>query len=209
MSVYASETITLGDLTIRSFCRPEDVRRFTFDEQFGVYAQYKSLYTKRASLARIAGDEDANLVLALSNGTRIVGFGVLQPPDPDERWASLGRGKVMEVKAIEVCRDRRHAGVAHGILKMMTAHPAIEEMIVYMVGYSWTWDLDGIGKSALEYRNILIALFSPFGFQELQTNEPNICLKPENLFMGRVGARISNELQQSFKWLRFGVMPAG
>jgi acetoin utilization protein AcuA len=87
----------------------------------------------------------------------------------------------------------------------MTADPIVEEMIVYMVGYSWTWDLDGTRKSAQAYRNMMIRLFEPFGFQELQTNEPNICLKPENLFMGRIGERVSDEMRTRFKWLRFGV----
>ena len=82
---------------------------------------------------------------------------------------------------------------------------AVANLIVYMVGYSWTWDLDGTGKSAPAYRNILISLFEPFGFQEYQTNEPNICLKPENLFMAHIGRDVSEENQKIFKWLRFGV----
>jgi acetoin utilization protein AcuA len=89
----------------------------------------------------------------------------------------------------------------------MLIHPKIERMIAYMVGYSWTWDLDGSGMTAQKYRNMLIRLFSPHGFIELQTNEPNICLKPENLFMGRIGSEVSDRVRQDFKWLRFGVSP--
>jgi len=50
-------------------------------------------------------------------------------------------------------------------------------------------------------------LFEPFGFVEYQTNEPNICLKPENVFMGRIGKNVSLEVQNDFKWLRFGMCP--
>ena len=53
----------------------------------------------------------------------------------------------------------------------------------------------------------MIRLFEPFEFQELQTNEPNICLRPENIFMARIGAEISDDLQHRFKWLRFGLSP--
>jgi acetoin utilization protein AcuA len=42
---------------------------------------------------------------------------------------------------------------------------------------------------------------------EYQTNEPNICLKPENVFMGRVGKNVAAEVQNDFKWLRFGMSP--
>ena len=76
-----------------------------------------------------------------------------------------------------------------------------------MVGYSWTWDLNGTRKTAKQYRQILINLFKPHGFQEYQTNEPNICLKPENLFMCRVGNNISQVILERFKWLRFGLSP--
>jgi acetoin utilization protein AcuA len=93
------------------------------------------------------------------------------------------------------------------MVRLMLAHPKIERMIAYMVGYSWTWDLDGSGLNAQQYRNMLIKLFNPHGFIELQTNEPNICLKPENLFMGRIGSEVSDKLRQDFKWLRFGISP--
>jgi len=70
-----------------------------------------------------------------------------------------------------------------------------------MVGYSWTWDLEGI--SAMDYRNMLISMFSQQGFKTFQTNEPNIMMRPENLFMARIGVTISEALQESFKQVRF------
>ena len=76
-----------------------------------------------------------------------------------------------------------------------------------MVGYSWTWDLDGTGKTAQQYRMILIRLFGGLEFKEFQTNEPNICLKPENLFMARIGSRVSSEMRTNFKWLLFDAYP--
>jgi acetoin utilization protein AcuA len=114
---------------------------------------------------------------------------------------------MMEVTAIEVCRSWRSHKIAPAILKMMVVHPQIEEKIVYMVGYSWTWDLNGTRKSAQQYRQMLINLFKPHGFQQYQTNEPNICLKPENLFMCRVGNKINQVILDRFKWLRFGLSP--
>ncbi len=191
-------------IRIRSFCKPEEIRRYTFDGQFGAHAQYKSLYTKKESLENNSSQDNANVTLALE-GENIIGFGVLNHPDDGERWQEMESGLMMEVKAIEICRRFRSYGVAAKILELLMHSSVVEEMIVYMVGYSWTWDLDGTDKSALEYRNILIRLFEPSGFQEFQTNEPNICLKPENLFMARIGQRVSPENQKKFKWLRFGV----
>lgn len=194
-------------IRIRSFCSARDIRRLTFNPQFGTHAQYKSLYTRKESLEQIAGQPDTNVTLALVEDQMIVGFGVLAYPEQSERWAALQPRVMMEVKAIEVARDWRAGKIAGRILETLTAHPFIEEKIAYMVGYSWTWDLDGTRKTAHQYRQMLIRLFEPFGFIEYQTNEPNICLKAENIFMGRVGRQVEKQTVQAFKWLRFGIDP--
>ena len=196
-----------GETCIRANCTPKEIRRYQFDKEFGIHAQYKSLYTKRSSLEEKAKQAEANVVVALTDKRHIVGFGVLATPDPDERWAKLGEGVMLEVKALEVCRSWRSAKVAQGILKMLLSSPEIEEKIAYLVGYSWTWDLDGTRQTAHGYRRMLIHLYESFGFQEYQTNEPNICLKPENFFMGRIGKHVSEELKKQFKWLRFDIYP--
>ncbi len=196
-----------GPIQIRSFCTPMEIQSCRFDDQFGTHAQYKSIYTKRETLEKHAGKMDANVVLALTEKQQIVGFGVFSHPEADDRWTELGPGLMMEVKAVEVSRSLRSCKIAGDLVRLMLNHPKIELMIAYMVGYSWTWDLDGSGMNAQAYRNMLIRLFSPHGLIELQTNEPNICLKPENLFMGRIGSEVSDQVRQDFKWLRFGISP--
>ncbi|MGD8270737.1 MAG: hypothetical protein PVG81_15650 [Desulfobacterales bacterium] len=198
-------TAPLGVVTIRSFCSSEEIRQTIFNPQFSSHAQYRSLYTRRQSLEDNADQPDTDVTLALADGNLIVGFGVLAYPEAGERWAELEPQVMMEVKAIESCRTWRSQGLAKGILSMLLHHPLVEDKIVYMVGYSWTWDLDGTKKTAQQYRRMLIELFEPFGFVEYQTNEPNICLKPENVFMGRIGKNVSLAVQNDFKWLRFGM----
>lgn len=195
------------DIRVRSFCPPEEIHRYSFDKEFGRHAQYRSLYTKKESLAKDAAQEGVNVVLSVDPGDNIIGFGVLNYPEEGERWLDLGPGVMMELKVIEVCRRWRSEGIAAGIMKMLLSHDAEKDMILYLVGYSWTWDLDGAEKTAQAYRKMLINLFEPYGFQELQTNEPNICLKPENIFMARIGENIAEDIRKKFKWLRFGVSP--
>jgi len=211
MNTYAQHEIfvstSLGELRIRSFCTPDEIRQLSFDRQFGTHAHYRSLYTKRESLERRAEQPDTSVVLAIVDSKRIVGFGVLAYPDPEERWARLAPNLMMEVNALEVSREWRSKKVARGIVQMMKVHPKIEDKVAYFVGYSWTWDLDGNRMTAQQYRQMMARLFEPFGFEEYQTNEPNICLKSENIFMARIGENVSKELQNQFKWLRFGMSP--
>jgi len=200
-------TTPRGDVRIRSFCSAAEIRQLKFDRQFTFHDHYKSLYTSRELLEKSAEQPEANIVLALAEQKHIIGYGVLAYPDPGERWADLGRKIMMEIKAIEVSRDWRSLKIAPCIAKMMMALPQVEEKIVYLVGYSWTWDLKGTRKTAQQYRQMIIKLFKPHGFIEYRTNEPNICLKPENLFMCRVGNNISQLILDRFKWLRFGLSP--
>jgi len=200
-------TTPKGDVRIRTFCNSREIRQYTLDSQFSTHSQYKSLYTKRDTLEQIAQQPDTNVVLALIEANTIIGFGVMAYPEPGERWSTLGPQLMMEVKAIEVARTWRSAKIASDIMKMLIEHPLIEDKIAYMVGYSWTWDLEGTKKTAQEYRSMLIRLFRPHGFQEYQTNEPNICLKSENVFMCRIGKNMSEVILNRFKWLRFGLSP--
>ena len=211
MNKISSKDIILptprGKVRIRSFCSPQEIRQCTFDREFTCHAHYKSFYTSRELLEKTAQQPDVNVVLALAEHNHIIGYGVLAYPAPGERWADLGAEIMMEVTAIEVCRNWRSLKIAPGLLKMMVVHPQIEEKILYMVGYSWTWDLKGAEKTAQQYRQMLIDLFKPQGFKEYQTNEPNICLKSENLFMCRVGNSVRQVILDRFKWLRFGLSP--
>jgi acetoin utilization protein AcuA len=200
-------TTPQGELRVRSFCTAAEIRTLEFDPQFGTHAHYRSLYTRRESLEEKALQPEANVVLALAGRTHIVGFGVLAYPEADERWAQLTPNVMMEVNAMEVCRGWRAHRIAGRLIQMMMVHPRIEEKIAYFVGYSWTWDLDGNRMTAQEYRRMMERLFEPYGFQEYQTNDPNICLKPENIFMGRIGREVPAETQNRFKWLRFGMTP--
>lgn len=196
-----------GDIRVHSFCRPEQIERYTFDRYFRISDDFKSLYTQRESLIKSAAHEDANVVLALADAKDIIGYGVLDYPDAGERWAELGPKIMMEIKAIEVYRPWRSVGLADRIMEMMLDHPQIEEKIIYLVGYSWTWDLAGAEISAGRYRQKLVDLFQAHGFQEYETNDPNVCLKSENFFMGRIGKNVSQMIKDRFKWLRFGLRP--
>ncbi|MGD8992171.1 MAG: hypothetical protein PVI00_12025 [Desulfobacterales bacterium] len=196
-----------GVVRICSFCCVDEIRQYDFDFEFNARRNYKSLYTRRESLEDNAQHSASNVVLALAPPQTIVGFGVLANPEPGERWVELGPGAMMEVKAIEVALRWRRAEIASHILNMMLDYPQIEDKIFYMVGYSWTWDLEGTQKTASEYRAMLVHLFEQHGFQVFETNEPNVCLKPENVLMCRLGNNISRDTRDRFKWLRFGLRP--
>ena len=117
----------------------------------------------------------------------------------------MGDNIVVELKAVELLRKLRNHGISRHLLAPLLSDPKLEQKIIYLTGYSWTWDLDYSGLSVQSYRNILINLYAGFGLIEYLTNEPNICLKPENIFMVRLGKKVSEKNREDFKWLRFGL----
>ncbi len=192
---------------IRRFQSPEEIRRFSFSDSFGDYAKYRSLYTKRESLEKLASREGTNVTLAVTREDRIVGFGVLEFPEDERRWEAVGEKVMMQVKALEVSRKMRARGIASALLENLLDYPGIAAKIVFLVAYSWTWDLEGAGESVHQYRNKLVALYTKFDFKEYPTNDPNVCLKPENLFMARIGTQVDSETKNAFKWACFGQTP--
>ena len=58
-----------GEICIRAFCTPEEIRNYEFDKEFGTHAQYKSLYTKRSSLEEKANQADQELSADYADAT--------------------------------------------------------------------------------------------------------------------------------------------
>jgi acetoin utilization protein AcuA len=190
-----------GKVIISSFCGPDEIASLRFIEAYTKYAGYRSIVSKKETLIKAALHPDTNVTLAFTPDGTIVGFGILEYPHPGERWQRVGDRIMMEVSVIEIGRPWRSLGISGKILQLLVDHPLKEERIFYMVGYSWTWDLEGI--SAMDYGKMLIGIFSQQGFQTFRTNEPNIMMRPENLFMARIGNNISESIQKKFKQVRF------
>ena len=194
-----------GGITIRSFCSPDQIDLLSLKETFVESGRYNPILSKKESLIDAAMQPDANVTLSYTEDKKIIGIGILRYPHTDERWSKIEDRVMMEVSVLEVAGKWRLKGLSKKLLGLLLDHPLKEDRIIYMVGYSWTWDTGGTGKSVIEYRNLLINLFSHFGFGIFPTNEPNVMMRPENLFMARIGANISESIRKKFKLVRFNL----
>lgn len=192
-------------ITIKSFCSPAEIDPLSLKETFVESGWYNPILSKKESLIDAVLQPDANVTLAYTGDKKIIGLGILRYPHPDERWSKIEGQVMMEVSVIEISGKWRLKGISKKLLCLLIDHPLREDRIIYMVGYSWTWDTGGAGKSVIEYRNILISLFSDFGFRIYPTNELNVLMRPENLFMARIGANISENMKKRFKLVRFNL----
>jgi acetoin utilization protein AcuA len=194
-----------GNLSIYARCPPDFFGSLRFDPGIGDFADYSSIIQKLDEFGKIAVGQNGRVSLALLAETVVVGYFACAHPKPSERWSKLG-DLMYELRAIEVSRNFRKYGIAGQLIKTVLSEDFIEDKIAYMSGYSWHWDIVGSGYPVAEYRKVHLRLLEPYCFQEVSTNEPNISLREENIFMARIGARVPAEDQKRFKRLIFGIV---
>jgi acetoin utilization protein AcuA len=193
-----------GEVLVREQVSPAELEELELDGGIGVFSAYRSILTSKDNLAKVAAQPRSNLCLSLFENRRIVGYCVQRPPEEGERWARLQPPVMFEVFG-ETARGWRGQKLMRPMLQMLVSHPDNAGRILYIVGYSWTWDLDYTKKSLQEYRDTLIHLLAPLGFRQYPTNEPNIGLRAENLFMARVGEAVPPQTVKAFHNLLFGI----
>jgi acetoin utilization protein AcuA len=201
-------TITLdapgGPLIIRSLCPPGSFSHLELDRGLGSFPHYSSIIQKLAVFERIASSEDGNVILAIEGERLVVGYAACYYPEPRERWAGLGK-LMYEMGAIEVSRGYRHLHIAQRLAELSVDFEFFEDKMAYMNGFSWHWDLDGTGFTLAQYRKMMVNLLKPYGFREYPTNEPNIAMREENVFLARIGSRVGSRDQRRFRNLLFGI----
>lgn len=193
-----------GTVELITYVKPHDLEDWRLDEGIGQFSSYRSLLTSRESLANVAANPETNLCVALYEGNRVVGFCVRRPPQPGERWTEMNPPILHEVFG-ENARGWRDIKLMKPMLDLVVNDPDNDDRILYIVGYSWHWDLDYTKKDVHAYRDTIIHLLQPLDFRQYPTNEPNISLRSENLFMARIGKNIEKPEKKRFTNLLFGI----
>lgn len=194
-----------GTLSIIPRCPPELFAKLELENGLGNFPHYSSIIQKLDVFAKVASQRDGKVTLAVIRDRVIVGYAACWYPGPDERWSKLG-DLLYEMGALEVSRNFRRLNLGTKIVTVILDDDMFNDKIAYMNGFSWHWDLDGTGMTMAEYRRMMIRLLRIHGFKECYTNEPNIALREENLFMVRIGSRVSEEDRARFRDLRFGIV---
>jgi acetoin utilization protein AcuA len=193
-----------GPVELITYVTPRELECWTLDEGIGHFSSYRSLLTSRESLTNVAKNPDTNLCIALSGDDNVVGFCVRRPPQLGERWAGMNPPIMHEVLG-ENARGWRDIKLMKPMLELVVSEEANDDRILYIVGYSWHWDLDYTKKDVHAYRDTIIHLLQPLDFRQYPTNEPNISLRPENLFMARIGKNLDKLVKKRFTNLLFGI----
>ena len=180
-----------GTLFLRNGCTPDLVEHLKADP--GLKAFTRRAEREYELLMMLAQRSDSNLTLAYTPGGEIVGEVALAPAD--SWWQGLGQIKEI---AVQVSSRWRRLGIASNLLALALEQDYVEDWIIIALGFSWHWDLEGLGLTSYRYRQLIGRLFAHFGFAEYLTSEPNIREDPANVFLARIGRQVKPETMDSF-----------
>ena len=99
---------------------------------------------------------------------------------------------------IEVSSNWRGLGIAKNLLAFALDLDALEDIILFAMGLSWHWDMEGLGLSVYRYRELIAWLFASQGFTEYPTTEPNVRMEPANVLLVRIGKRVDQRVASRF-----------
>lgn len=196
-----SVSTEFGQVEINPEANAEDVLALAMHPGIGVFDDYRSIITNIDALAEQAARPGTWLALASRQG-QMLGYAIMRVPMFGERWHDL---PLMRELFCEVARGCRGGLIIKSLLNSLHQRPELDDLISYLVGYSWHWDLSGSRKSLIEYRQTLVHLVEHFAYKEYPTNEPNVGLRAENLFMARLGANLDTSQKRAFSRLLFGI----
>jgi acetoin utilization protein AcuA len=171
----------------------EIIQESTIARGLGLLYRYHPEARQRlaAGFLRFVQSVEGRLVLARSKKRLIVGYAVIEKPDPIERWGDPGAPELWELAFIEVARRWRQCGIGQKVLRACFADGGFDDRIVLATLYAWDWDLTGTRLSKATYRNILSRFLRSEGFAPFETDEPNIREDPANRLLVRIGPRVN------------------
>lgn len=181
-----------GPILLREWCPPSLVERLHPDEGLNAFARQAD--REQALLKRIASTPESELVVAHTPEGLLVGQ--VSICAADDWW--VGIPDLYEV-AIEVSATWRKLGLAKALLQFALEPAYFEEVILYALGFAWHWDLNEVGMDSMRYAHLIRRLFEQVGFEKMGTTEPNIRLDPANIFLARIGSKVSPSTVARFR----------
>lgn len=131
----------------------------------------------------------------------IIGYITFHYPDEGSRWRSQPR--ILELGSVEVSNDWRKLGIGRSLLEEAFSNERFNHHIVITTEYCWHWDLKGTGVDVWTYQRLLTKLFGGVGFVRRHTDDPEILEHPANVFMARLGGKVSKEDLMRFEAICF------
>ena len=151
----------------------------------------------RSILRRLAEGPASRLTVAVTDGT-LVGHAAVAPSFG--RWLTLP--SVREY-GIEIAREWRHTGLASRLTRAALTDPAVEDEILVAFTLPSSWDAAYEGLSQRAYGQRLEAWAQRYGFQKVDTDEPEVRFQGGAALLVRYGRRVPGSAIATFDRARY------
>jgi GNAT superfamily N-acetyltransferase len=147
-------------------------------------------------------EHGARVSVALTDENCLVGAAWMEAAS--DWWAGL---PAVQQFTLEISRGWRRMGLGTALMRLALASAQVDQAIVLAIGFAWHWDIAIAGIEEAQYSSVLRSLLAKFGFQAVQTSEPNVRLHAANFLMVRIGAKVTAAARAAFAEARF-IAPA-
>ena len=175
----------LGRMHIRGPVSPERMKDYHFSEGLCCFRPHSLQHKSLIELA----DEPDGLVFVAAVANTVVSYVAFHKPDYPW-WRRRCFPQLLELGSIETDPSWRDTTVTQTLLENIFLNENFgffEDFIVIAVQAVDGWDFKNTGFSPWDYRQMLINLFSKYGFTTWETDDPEVREHPCNLLMARLG----------------------
>ncbi|WP_147535733.1 hypothetical protein [Bacillus marasmi] len=168
------------------------MRDYQFDHNLNNFRDWDK---QQKTMLSVMDSNQGLMSLALSHQT-IIGYAIILEPEPDERWRQLDFIKILGV--VEVAPNYRNQKVAQSLLQSLFLLQETEKFIVISLALCWHWDLSMTNGDSVKYMHMLKRVLGSVGFEEYETNEPDIARYDVNFMTARTGKNITTQQVNQF-----------
>lgn len=158
-------------IEIQTRASAERIRTLRADE--GI-ANFNPPEEEKEILAGISTGLNGNVTVAIQDGA-LVGYVVVEKPDPRTRWGEAKLEALHELEVVEVSRNHRKQGLARKMLELIFSDSSMERLIVLATEYLWHWDLAGSGLGKAAYRQMMRSLSPPSVSRKRRPTSEHLC----------------------------------
>ncbi|MCX6695174.1 MAG: GNAT family N-acetyltransferase [Candidatus Altiarchaeota archaeon] len=179
----------------------EFIEGLQMDEGMGGLTKHskESLENEKKIMLEILSDKDPrNDVILAVYENKIIGYITMVKSNFNEQWAKLKDDSVVELGFIEVSRNWRNLGIATRMLEATFKDGRYENNIAYSTEYSWHWDMEYNKLNKSEYHDMLLKIFKKAGFEQYDTDDPDINVDWANMLTVRIGGDVDIERNRKF-----------
>lgn len=194
-------TTNKGVVSIYKNNTSEFIGGLEMDEGMGELTKHssESLQNEKKIMLDILSDPDPrNDVVAAVYENKIIGYLTMVKSNFNEQWAKLSDNSVVELGFIEVSRNWRNLGIATKMLEVTFHDGRYENNIAYSTEYSWHWDMEYNKQNKSEYHDMLLKIFKKAGFEQYDTDDPDINVDWANMLTVRIGGDVDISRNQKF-----------